>query len=89
MDFRLLAGSVAAGLIAVSSAASAHGVVGARFFPATIASDDPFAADELALPTLSTFRHLEDGATVTETAAEFEWSKTIVKGFACRSRAAT
>ena len=26
----------------------AHGIIGARFFPATIATDDPFAADELA-----------------------------------------
>ena len=32
----------------VPHAASAHGIVGDRFFPATIATDDPFAADELA-----------------------------------------
>src|SRR5437764_1234453 len=30
-----------------------HGIVGSRFFPATIATDDPFVADELALPTVS------------------------------------
>ncbi|MGA2246926.1 MAG: hypothetical protein ABSH48_18190 [Verrucomicrobiota bacterium] len=29
---------------------SAHGFVGDRFFPPTIATDDPFAMDELSLP---------------------------------------
>ena len=33
----------------VCSGAQAHGVVGERFFPATITTDDPFAADEMAL----------------------------------------
>src|SRR5437588_13080189 len=33
--------------------AFAHGVVGKRFFPATLATDDPFVADELSLPTIS------------------------------------
>ena len=28
-----------------------HGVVGKRFFPATLTIDDPFVADELSLPT--------------------------------------
>lgn len=67
---------------ALPSAAFAHGIVGDRFFPATIATEDPFASDELALPTLSVFRHNEDGTNVTETEAEFEWSKTVFKGFA-------
>jgi hypothetical protein len=54
--------------------ALAHGVVGDRFFPATIATDDPFAADELALPTITSFNH--------ETDFEAEWSKSIFPGFA-------
>ena len=33
--------------------ASAHGFAGDRFFPATISTDDPFAASELSLPTIS------------------------------------
>ncbi len=33
--------------------AEAHGLVGKRFFPATLAIDDPFVADELSLPTVS------------------------------------
>jgi hypothetical protein len=43
----------------VSAAAGpvfAHGLAGKRFFPATIAIDDPFVADELSLPTVSTFK---------------------------------
>jgi len=62
--------------------AAAHGVVGARFFPATLSTDDPFAADELALPTVSVFRHLEDGTPVTETEYSMEYSKTLWRGVA-------
>jgi hypothetical protein len=60
-------------LLAVSlllpACAHAHGIVGDRFFPATIATDDPFAADELALPTVSLGNHEED--------YDFEYTKTI------------
>ena len=35
------------------AAVLAHGVVGERFFPATLAIDDPFVADELSFPTVS------------------------------------
>ena len=57
--------AVLAALVA-SDAAQAHGVVGSRFFPATIATDDPFAADELALPTIGFGQGEED--------YDFEWS---------------
>jgi hypothetical protein len=58
----------------ISAGADAHGVVGERFFPATISSDDPFAADELALPTVTAFNH--------ETDYDFDYSKSIFPGFA-------
>jgi len=45
-----------------ASSACAHAVVGNRFFPATIVTDDPGVADELALPTLSSFRPGDDPA---------------------------
>src|SRR5271157_4822623 len=35
------------------SYASAHCYVGARFFPATLATDDPCVADEMSLPTVA------------------------------------
>lgn len=40
-----------------------HGFAGARFFPATLSTDDPFVADELSLPTISTIRTPDDGGT--------------------------
>jgi hypothetical protein len=40
--------------VAVSTAeAIAHCFVGPRFFPATLATDDPCVADEMSLPTLA------------------------------------
>src|SRR6266498_986722 len=47
---------VVALLIGVASQAWAHGLIGQRFFPATLAIDDPFVADELSLPTVSFMR---------------------------------
>src|SRR5256885_5212745 len=70
------------GAMFMPAVAGAHGIIGPRFFPATIATDDPFAADELALPTLSFFRHLEDGVPTTETEYSMEYSKSIFPGFA-------
>ena len=68
---RLHLGAVAlvGAALLVPQLAHAHGVVGDRFFPATIATDDPFAADELALPTIGLGNHEED--------YDFEYSKTI------------
>jgi hypothetical protein len=57
-------------LALLPQAADAHGIVGARFFPATITTDDPFAADELALPTITLGNHEED--------YEFEYSKRLL-----------
>ena len=37
----------------IASPVWGHGFVGQRFFPATLAVDDPFVADELALPTFT------------------------------------
>jgi hypothetical protein len=39
---------------ALADRASGHGFAGARFFPATLSTDDPFVNDELSLPTVST-----------------------------------
>ena len=59
-DFRSSkAAQLAAALIsfvAVPLPAFAHGFAGDRFFPATISTDDPFAASELSLPTIMAIR---------------------------------
>lgn len=58
------------------TAAFGHGVVGSRFFPATIATGDPFVADELSLPTVS---HQKTGTdpSVKQTNIDAEFSKRI------------
>ncbi len=70
----LLAAAVPLAATLVPAPAVAHGVIGQRFFPATISTDDPFAADEMALPTITSFDH--------ETDVDFDYSKSIFPGFA-------
>jgi hypothetical protein len=66
-------------LAAGSGAVFAHGFAGKRFFPATIATDDPFVADELSLPTISTFWQPGDdkGPATQDTELSVELSKRI------------
>jgi hypothetical protein len=61
-----------------ATAATAHGFAGARFFPATIATDDPFVADELALPTVAWFKDSGGGRTNTYSV---DFSKRITSDF--------
>jgi hypothetical protein len=58
-----------------------HGFAGARFFPATLSTDDPFVADELSLPTVSTIRTPDDGGT-RETDISVDISKRVTPDFA-------
>ncbi len=74
-------GAAAAALGLGTAGLQAHGFVGERFFPPTIQTDDPFAVDELAFPTVSTF--LDPGSPPTrETDAGFSFSKEIFPRFA-------
>jgi hypothetical protein len=58
-----------------------HGFAGARFFPATLSTDDPFVSDELSLPTVSTIRTPEDGGT-RDMDISVDISKRITPNFA-------
>jgi len=49
-------------LLALDKPAEAHGFAGERFFPATIATDDPFVADEMSLPTITVNPRAGDGS---------------------------
>ncbi len=60
------------------SPASAHGIVGARVFPVTLAIDDPAVSDELSLPTVS---HTQDEDGSRETAVSVEFAKRITDRF--------
>ena len=59
--------------VAFPRSAAGHGFAGARFFPATISTDDPFVNDELSLPTVSTIETAEG----RETAIAAEIAKRI------------
>jgi hypothetical protein len=61
---------------AVSQPAMAHAVVGARFFPATLATDDPAVADELSLPTIASFKTGDDAR---ELDISGEYSKRLTR----------
>ena len=62
--------------LALPAMAQAHGVAGDRVFPATLVVEDPAAADELALPTVS---YLEGDAAETSMSAEY--SKRLTRTF--------
>ncbi len=59
--------------------AHAHGFAGARFFPATIQTDDPFVADEASLPTITWNPTAADGSHETDYGLDL--SKRITPNF--------
>src|SRR5712691_7582906 len=63
-------------MVGGASTAAAHGVVGQRFFPATLTTDDPFVADELSLPTV-THQKVSKDRSVKETSIDFDFAKRI------------
>ena len=69
--------------LAAGDPASAHGFAGKRFFPATLATDDPFVADELSLPTIAYTKQpaSEDAPATRETAFSIDVSKRITENF--------
>jgi hypothetical protein len=75
----VLAGAASIGI--APQTALAHGFVGQRFFPATIATDDPFVADELSLPTISWVRSSASGDTPEsrQTSMSIDFSKRITQ----------
>jgi hypothetical protein len=64
--------------------AGAHGFVGDRFFPPTITSDDPFAVDELGVPTITAFNTPASPGTPESRTFDFgyEFDKEILPHFA-------
>jgi len=73
------AGCVAGAVgVACADDAFGHGFAGPRFFPATLATDDPFVADELALPTVAWFKDSDDTRTTTYSV---DFAKRITPNF--------
>lgn len=79
--------SSGAALVALCCAACghahAHGFAGKRFFPATLATEDPFVADELSLPTISFQRSPAsgDGPASRETDFSLDVAKRVTENF--------
>jgi hypothetical protein len=69
----------AATAVLSAESAAAHGLAGKRFFPATLATDDPFVADELSLPTIESRKMPASGdeAATRETGYSVDVSKRL------------
>ncbi|HLH88397.1 MAG TPA: hypothetical protein VKX28_08065 [Xanthobacteraceae bacterium] len=68
------------GLALSDASALAHCFVGARFFPATLAIDDPCVADELSIPTVAWSR-TSDQPSAQQLDVSGEFSKRITETF--------
>jgi len=66
--------------LGLTSGASAHCFVGARFFPATLNTDDPCVADEMSLPTVAYVR-TPDTPSGKEVDISVDISKRITEDF--------
>ena len=69
----------AATLASIGPALS-HEIVGNRFFPATLTIDDPGVNDEMALPTVSAFKTVDD-PSVKQRDISAEFAKRITEDF--------
>jgi hypothetical protein len=69
--------------IAAPGIAEAHGFAGKRFFPATLATEDPFVADELSLPTIFHQKSPASGDEPASRETDFsvDMSKRITENF--------
>ena len=68
-------------LLVPSGESAAHEIVGNRFFPATLGIDDPGVNDELAFPTVDSFKTGDD-PSVRQRDFSGEFSKRITEAFA-------
>src|SRR5258708_29668718 len=59
-------------ILGFTHSAHAHGIAGNRFFPGTLAFDDPAVADESILPLLSSSKQPDEGGDVVD--KRFTWS---------------
>ena len=73
--------ALAAGMLWLGAPdALAHCFVGGRFFPATLATDDPCVADEMSLPTIAIFKN-GDNPSAREIDISGDFSKRITENF--------
>jgi len=82
MPYRLISCTALLASLVLSAAVRAHGFAGKRFFPSTLAVEDPFVSDELSWVG-GWFKEPgeEDGPAVYETELEGEYSKRLTEHF--------
>src|SRR5260370_30357025 len=68
-------------VLAPLTQSAAHEIVGNRFFPATLGIDDPGVNDELAFPTVSSFKTGDD-PSFRQRDFSGEFAKRITEAFA-------
>jgi hypothetical protein len=80
-SFALLAMLATFSCLVAIDPASAHGFAGKRFFPATLATEDPFVADELSLPSVSYSKRPagDDSPATRETSVSVDVSKRVTE----------
>lgn len=66
-------------VLSFTGTSHAHGIIGKRFFPATLVIDDPFVADEMSLPTVFHLKNPADGdkPATRETDIKADFSKRL------------
>jgi hypothetical protein len=79
ISLRIAAIAAMTALLPISNS-FAHCFVGGRFLPATLNIDDPCVADELSLPTVSSFKTGDD-PSARQLDVSFEYSKRITDTF--------
>ena len=73
---------IAAAMVVISAAAQAHGIVGNRVFPSTLAFDDPAVMDELVLPAMSRLKHPREGTDVTDDRIGWSFTRLLTSTLA-------
>jgi hypothetical protein len=73
---------ITAAMVLLSVAAHAHGIVGNRLFPGTLAFDDPAVMDELILPAASRLKHPSDDTDVVDSRIAWSFSRLLTSTLA-------
>jgi hypothetical protein len=65
------------GMLCGIQSAHAHGIAGNRFFPGTLAFDDPAVADEAIVPNFSSSKHPDNGGNVVDNRVNWSFIRLL------------